>query len=81
MAFRYSGGAVFYFDRDGNKYIAAGSNLAWRINNPGLVRSHTHFSRRQWIDRKLWILRDFFQSLQGGKALAAWHAKDIMRDP
>ena len=37
---------IFYFDRLGNKYVAQGGSLAWRLNNPGLVRSHSHFARK-----------------------------------
>ena len=45
-AYKYSDEIVFYFDSAGNKYVATGGSLAWRINNPGLVHSHTHFSRK-----------------------------------
>lgn len=45
-AYKYNYEVVFYFDSAGNKYAATGGSLAWRINNPGLVHSHTHFSRR-----------------------------------
>jgi len=31
---------VFYLDAYGNKYVARGGTLSWRINNPGLVHSH-----------------------------------------
>jgi len=44
-AFKYRDEVIFYFDSIGNKYVASGGNLAWRINNPGLVHSHSHFSR------------------------------------
>ena len=37
---------IFYFDRLGNKYVVQGGSLAWRLNNPGLVRSHSHFARK-----------------------------------
>lgn len=36
----------FLFDLAGNKYIASGGSLAWRIINPGLVHSRSHFSYR-----------------------------------
>ena len=45
-AYKYSDQVVFYFDSAGNKYVATGGSLACRINNPGLVHSHTHFSRK-----------------------------------
>lgn len=44
-ACKYDDEFIFYFDSAGNKYVASGGSLAWRINNPGLVRSHSHFSR------------------------------------
>lgn len=41
---KFSDEIIFYFDICGNKYVVSGGNLAWRINNPGLVRSHSYFS-------------------------------------
>lgn len=35
-AYKYDGNVVFYFDLAGNKYVASGGSLAWRINNPAL---------------------------------------------
>jgi|ERR1700722_406416 len=37
---------IAYFDASGNKYIAKGGTLAWRINNPGLVQSHSHVAKQ-----------------------------------
>ena len=45
LAYKYSDEIIFYFDSSGNKYVASGGNLAWRLNNPGLVRTHSHFAR------------------------------------
>lgn len=45
FAYKFNDDIIFYFDACGNKYVASGGNFAWRINNPGLVRSHSHFSR------------------------------------
>ncbi|NGX43540.1 MAG: hypothetical protein K940chlam7_01838 [Chlamydiae bacterium] len=45
LAYRCGDEKIVYYDLAGNKYIASGGNLAWRINNPGLVHSHSHFSR------------------------------------
>lgn len=45
-AYAYNNDVIFYFDFLGNKYVAQGGSLAWRLNNPGLVRSHSHFSRK-----------------------------------
>src|ERR1700722_5555974 len=40
-AYRYDDETVFYFDVHDNKYVAIGGNLAWRLNNPGLLLSHS----------------------------------------
>ena len=45
-AYGYDEETVFYFDAFGNKYVAQGGSLAWRINNPGLVKSHSHVARK-----------------------------------
>ncbi len=45
-AVAHSEDIIFYFDLHGNKYVAQGGSLAWRLNNPGLVRSHSHFARK-----------------------------------
>ena len=41
-AYGYDNQTIFYFDKVGNKYVASGGSLAWRINNPGLVKSRSH---------------------------------------
>lgn len=33
-----------YFDSFDNKYVRRGGTLAWRCNNPGLIRSHSHIA-------------------------------------
>lgn len=40
-AYRYDDDLVFYFDAQDNKYVASGGSLAWRLNNPGLLLSHS----------------------------------------
>lgn len=45
-AYNYDHEITFYFDALGNKYVAQGGSLAWRLNNPGLVRSHSHLARK-----------------------------------
>ena len=67
---------IAYFDTAGNKYIAKGGTLAWRINNPGLVHSHTHFSRRLGSIGNFGPYAIFPHPQEGRKALAAWiHSK------
>ncbi len=43
-AIAYDEATVFYFDAIGNKYVAQGGTLVWRINNPGLVQSRSRFA-------------------------------------
>ena len=76
LAYRYNDEIIFYFDSCGNKYVASGGNLAWRINNPGLVRSHSHFSRRNGSIGICGCYAIFSCSEEGRKALSAWlHSK------
>ncbi len=69
-AYKFSDEVVFYFDTAGNKYVASGGSLAWRINNPGLVRSQG--------PRKLGSIGNydryaiFSHPREGRKALATW---------
>ncbi len=44
-AFTYDDSTVFYFDRHDNKYVAKGGGLAWRLNNPGLISSHSMIAK------------------------------------
>ncbi|MFZ0566049.1 MAG: DUF3892 domain-containing protein [Chlamydiales bacterium] len=40
-AYRYDDEIIFYFDAFNNKFVAKGGSLAWRLNNPGLLLSHS----------------------------------------
>lgn len=40
-AYRYDDDIIFYFDASDNKYVAKEGSLAWRLNNPGLLLSHS----------------------------------------
>lgn len=40
-AFCFDDDTVFYFDEFDRKYVAEGGSLAWRLNNPGLLTSHS----------------------------------------
>ncbi|MCH9627951.1 MAG: hypothetical protein S4CHLAM2_16000 [Chlamydiales bacterium] len=37
---------IAYFDASGNKYLAEGGTLAWRLNNPGLVPSRSPIAKK-----------------------------------
>lgn len=67
---------IVYFDKSGNKHIRRGGNLSWRINNPGLVKSHSHFARSNGSISSYQGFAIFSHPEQGHKALAAWlHSK------
>ncbi len=40
-AYRYDDETIFYFDAQDNKYVAKDGSLTWRLNNPGLISSHS----------------------------------------
>src|ERR1700722_15500239 len=46
LAYRFDDQTVFYFDAYDNKYVAKGGSLSWRLNNPGLLRTHEPFVYR-----------------------------------
>lgn len=76
IAFRQDENTVFYFDKYGNKYICKGGNLAWRINNPGLLRSHSHFASINGSIGSSSGYAIFSYPKQGHKALSDWlHSK------
>jgi hypothetical protein len=73
---------IFYFDREGNKYVATGGALAWRINNPGLVRSHSHFAKKNGSIGSCNGYAIFSHPAQGHKALLRWlHSKKYYQSP
>lgn len=72
QAYRYNDDVTFYFDDVGNKYVATGGNLAWRINNPGLVRSRSGFSRSQGSIGCYGPYAIYANPQDGQNALIAW---------
>ena len=68
-AFAYDEEVIFYFDLLGNKYVAQGGSLAWRLNNPGLVRSRSHFARKNGSIGSYTGFAIFSSPQQGRKAL------------
>lgn len=76
IAYRYSDDVVFYFDYSGNKYVANGGNVAWRINNPGLVHHHVTSARKYGSIGTFGPYAIFPHPRNGHEALAAWiHSK------
>ncbi len=45
-AYCFNDSVVFYFDKQDNKYVAKGGSEAWRLNNPGLIASHSPFAKK-----------------------------------
>ena len=69
-AYAHDDQTVFYFDELGNKYVARGGTLAWRINNPGLVRSHSHVARKNGAIGSYQGYAIFSDASHGRKALS-----------
>jgi hypothetical protein len=63
---------VCYFDTLGNKYTASGGNLAWRIRNPGLLRSRSLAKARNKPIGCYDGLAIFAEPEQGFEALSDW---------
>jgi hypothetical protein len=75
-AYRFDDETVFYFDIAGNKYVASGGSLSWRINNPGLVHSHGFFSHTKRAIGNCGHYAIFRSVEDGREALRAWiHSK------
>ena len=56
--------------------MASGGSLAWRLNNPGLVRSHSHFSQGNGAIGHCGQYAIFSSPQQGRMALSSWlHSK------
>ncbi len=72
LAYKYSDEVIFYFDSVGNKYVAMGGNLSWRLNNPGLIRSHSHFARKNGSIGSCGCYAIFSCPEDGRMALSAW---------
>lgn len=72
LAYKYDESHIFYFDVNGNKYVASGGNLAWRINNPGLVHTHSHFAGNNRSIGSCGKFAIFEEPQHGRKALSEW---------
>lgn len=63
---------IAYFDIHCNKYIARGGTLPWRINNPGLVQSHSHVAGKNGSMGSYDSYAIFANPEQGFRALSSW---------
>jgi len=76
IAYPQDENTIVYFDKCDNKHIRRGGNLSWRINNPGLVKSHSHYAASNGSIGSCRGFAIFSYPEQGHKALAAWlHSK------
>lgn len=71
-AYRYDDEIVFYFDAFDNKYVAQGGSLAWRLNNPGLLLSHSLHRTGYSAIGAYHQYAIFSHSVIGKDALRAW---------
>ncbi len=71
-AYRHDDEIVFYFDAFDNKYVAQGGSLAWRLNNPGLLLSHSLHRTGYKSIGAYHQYAIFSHPLLGQKALRAW---------
>lgn len=63
---------IFYFDIWGNKHVATGGTLAWRLRNPGLVHKGTHAAVRNGSIGSCDNFAIFAEPEYGQKALTDW---------
>ncbi len=71
-AYRYDDEIIFYFDAFDNKYVAKGGSLAWTLNNPGLLLSHSLYRTGYKSMGAYHQYAIFSHPLIGKEALRAW---------
>lgn len=67
-----AGDTVLYIDASDRKYAAKNGNLAWRLNNPGLVKHHCHYAKRNGSIGAWEKFAIFSNPCQGHLALKEW---------
>lgn len=74
------GDTALYMDASDCKHAAKNGNLAWRINNPGLVKHHCRFAKKNGSIGAWEKLAIFSNPLQGHQALKEWlHSKTMLQ--
>ncbi len=63
---------IAYFDASGNKYLAEGGCLAWRLNNPGLVPSRSPIAKKSGSIGSFKEYAIFPSPEKGREALEQW---------
>lgn len=66
------GETALYIDASDRKFAAKKGNLAWRINNPGLIKHHCRFARKNGSIGAWDKFAIFSNSLEGHNALREW---------
>ena len=66
------GETVLFIDDSDRKYAAKNGNVAWRINNPGLVKHHCRLVRKNGSIGAWDKFAIFSNPLQGHQALIEW---------
>jgi hypothetical protein len=78
-AYSQDGNVVYYLDSVGNKYVAVGGNLAWRLNNPGLVHTGGRFFPMKGAIGHFGHYAIFATPENGREALTNWlHTKKYL---
>ncbi len=71
---------ALYMDAFDCKYAAKNGNLAWRINNPGLIKHHCRFAKKNGSIGAWEKFAIFSNHLQGHQALKEWlHSKTMLQ--
>ncbi len=74
------GDIALYLDASDCKYAAKNGNLAWRINNPGLVKHHCRFAKKNGSIGTWEKFAIFSNPFQGHQALKEWlHSKTMLQ--
>lgn len=74
------GDTALYVDTSDCKYAAKNGNLAWRINNPGLIKHHCRFAKKNNSVGAWEKFAIFSNPLQGHQALKEWlHSKTMLQ--
>ncbi len=82
IAYSQDENTIVYIDKNGNKHVRKGGNLSWRVNNPGLIRSHSHYAFLYGSIGSYQGFAIFSYPEQGHKALIAYlHSKKYYNSP
>jgi len=72
FASKFNEETIFYFDIWGNKHVATGGTLPWRLRNPGLIHKRTQAAFKNGSIGSYADFAIFAEPEHGFKALADW---------